>query len=232
MITAVEPFPTSAGTADDDARWAEAARLAERPDTPLPPDQLRRRRRVMWTLLGVVLVACLGAGLLAYLLSDGGGGDGGGGGSDVADWREVLSLVVAGVGLLTMLAGAVSAWRAGVWRTWRTTQPESALTRAQVKELSAEVRGRAPVPPDRLGLARHLAQRLARQRALLPFWSGLVLVQAARFIDAEDLGDLLLPAVSVGCFVLLLVLLIRQSGHGRAFLRRHPAPSGDGAAAS
>jgi hypothetical protein len=230
MITAVEPLTTSAGTADDDARWAEAARLAERPDTPLPPDQLRRRRRLMWTLLGGVLVACLGAGLLAYLLSD--GGDRGGDGSDVATWREVLSLGVAGVGLLTMLAGAVSAWRAGVWRTWRTTQPESVLTRAQVKQLSAEVRGRAPVPPDRIALARHLALRLARQRALLPFWSGFVVLQAARFIEAEDLGDLLFPAVSVGCVVPLLVLLFRQSRDARAFLRRHPAPSGDGATAS
>lgn len=227
MIAAVDDAATSAGTTDDDARWAEAARLAGGSPSPLPTDQVRRRQLRTWVVLGAVLAVAVGVGLLAFAL--GRGDSGTGRGPDVASWRETVGLVVSGTGLVVMVAGAVVAARAGVWGGWLVTRPESALTRAQVRQLHAQVRGRAPVSPQQLPVARDLAGRLVRLRATSPMGAGLVLLQVGQVIGADSWTVLAFSGAAALGFSVARWSVVRQAAAARDFLDRHPlAPARDG----
>jgi hypothetical protein len=110
------------------------------------------------------------------------------------------------------------------------SSPMHVLARRQQKELLAQIRGRSPVQPERLGLTRHLAQLLQAQQLGLLSPAGLLVNFIGLWIATPSTWRL----VTIGIFAPLVlvgaVLLRRQSRQVRRFLAAHPDPSaGSGA---
>jgi hypothetical protein len=59
-------------TDDDEARWAQAQALLDRPLIAVERRWLRRRWVILWSVLAVVLVLPVGVGVLLVVLGDGG----------------------------------------------------------------------------------------------------------------------------------------------------------------
>ena len=133
----------------------------------------------------------------------------------------MLGLVVTSTGLVVEIAGLVLLIRSGRWgQAWRS--PTAVLSRRQLRDLLAQVRGRRPVDPARLPLARDLAERLADQRGSAVILVGVVLINVG--------GALLTPStfriwLTVGVLVLFAVatpFAVRNVRRMRRFLAEHP----------
>ena len=209
------------GTTTDDERWADAQSLLDRAPTPGAEQRLRRHRTVAWSLVAGGLVVAAAVGLLIGVLVS----DDGSSGPDVPAWRDVASLVVVVVGMVVEIVGVVVAVRAGLFRNvWR--QPALVLTRAQRRSLLRQVRGKDPVDPARLPLARGLATQLALQTAMVGVYVGLVVMQIGQAIGSPSTARLAFATGLVVLYVVVLVLLRRQARQAQRFLDQHPEPAG------
>jgi len=97
------------------------------------------------------------------------------------------------------------------------------LSRAQRRALVQQVRGRRPVDPVRLRLARDVAARQVRQQGLPWLLAGLLLDQVGLAIGDPSsfrMGYAVGFAVFYGG---VLLLLRRQRDQMRRFLAAHPA---------
>jgi len=138
-------------------------------------------------------------------------------------WQQVLGIAIAVVGLALEVAGLVAAWRAGWWKDlWR--RPLTVLTRHQRKLLLQMVRGKAPVEPTRLPLARHTAEQLVAQGQLVGIYVGLVLVWIGNAVLDPSTGRFWFTAVLVAGYAALFALLLRQRAAAQRFLGAHPEP--------
>jgi hypothetical protein len=142
---------------------------------------------------------------------------------EVPTWRAVVGFSISGLGLLLMVVALgvqfrtmrpLSAWRG----------PLNVLTREQRKELLRQVRGLAPIEPERIPLGRHLAELLLLQRyAVLPQVGLMVNFVGLWIADPSSwrLGF-------TGFFAVLLAacgfLFRREGARMRRFLDQHPAP--------
>jgi hypothetical protein len=123
-----------------------------------------------------------------------------------------------------MLAALVVQFR-GMWPLSMWRRPIDVLTRRQRKELLRGVRGQAPVAPERLPLARHLAELLLLQRfAVMPQVALGVNFLGLWIADPTDwtLGVICLFAVMLVVYGLYFG---REGVRMRRFLDEHPSGS-------
>jgi hypothetical protein len=202
---------------DDEARWVDARSLLDRAPTVSASHRLRRWRRLRVLLLasGLLVVAALGVVLVVLL----------GGTSapteEAPTWQAAVGFVIAGAGLVLQVIGVGAIWwvarRVQGWRS-----PLVALTRAQRKELLAQVRMERQVEPGRVPLARLLAEQLVGQRAVMASHLGLGICWVGLWIASPTLWR----AMLAGLYGLLVVLgwpfVERDARRGLRFLKAHP----------
>lgn len=221
-IVAVRNTTDRSGTTDDE-RWAAAEAVLDQLARPVERARLRRRWVIIWSVIGVTFVLGAALGLLLVDSADGAQNHDG-----ALLWREVTGIGVLCAGLVVMVAGFVIGFRRGIWRDARLVRPESALTRAQRKQLSAQASGRAPVAADRIPLARHLAERVARQRHLVLMWAGMCMVQVGRLIGASDWFAVATAVPLALSFVVTMLVGRRQVQRAERFLATHPTATPGG----
>ena len=199
----------------DDARWAEALTSLEQGPTPAVRARVRKRRRLIFGIAGPVLLVTV---LLPLLLPDRPDRPGSDDGSSA--W-EVVGLVVMAVAVV-MLATAVFL----LFRTWRGrwVSPLTPLTREQNRTLVAQVRGTAPVVPEHLQLARHVAETMLMQRPVLLLLAGIVV----QLVGLALLNSSWWWAAAAAAYsVIALVgwqMFRRQERAARRFLDEQPEP--------
>ncbi|SDM09338.1 hypothetical protein SAMN05660642_01633 [Geodermatophilus siccatus] len=186
---------------DADARWAEAQALLSGGPDAAAEQRLRRtlRRRVL-----AVLGATLGAGVLVWLVvllaADGGESS-----SPGVPLRQVVTgFALATVGLVVAGVAVVRQVRA-VRRRRVRNGPLFVLAVSQRRELLAQVRGRVPVDPARVGLARRTAEDLQHQRHTVwtnvgpsVLWTGLAVALPSWWRVTAAAAYLLLTVVAGG----------------------------------
>jgi hypothetical protein len=212
MLNGVKPELT-----DDDARWVEAESLLARRPTESAEQRLRRWRR--FRVLFVLGAALLGIalGVVLFVLLDVGTQPK----EEVPTWQVVAGLSIASAGLVLQIFGVVTLLRTnrrlGAWRS-----PLSVLTRPQRKDLLAQVRGRRPVEPARLPIARMLAEQLIAVRMVVVSNLGLGVAAVGQAIAFPTMWRFVL----VGVFALLVAVgwpfVRRDVRRGRHFLGMHP----------
>lgn len=206
-------------TTDDEARWADAESLLD--DAPTESAQLRLRRRERYEMLIVIgavvlgLAVFIGLGVVFH-------GSFGEQPAHVPVWQEVTGLVLMGIGLVVLIAALVvttrSSRRVPAWRS-----PLMVLTRAQRKDLLDQVRGRTPLDPRRIRLARLLALRQVVQGKALLTSLGLGIGFLGQWV-LEPTGYR--AALAVFLLLLLAVFGPLRTGRSRVarrFLAEHPA---------
>ena len=108
-----------------------------------------------------------------------------GGSYDGPLWREITGLVVSFLATVVLACAVVVQWRGNRRRmAWRS--PLVALTSGQRKALMRDVRENADVPPDRLPLARHVAETVAGQRILIVINLGILLIWTGQLIASPS----------------------------------------------
>ena len=210
-------------TADDEARWAEAQSLLDRRPTESAAQRLRRSRRNRWLLIAaLVLVGLAAAVLLALFVLD--DGTDRRRTEDVPTWQVVTGFAISGLGLLFMVVALVVQFR-GLRRVRAWGSPLHVLTLRQRKELLRQVRGRGPDVPERVPLARHLAEVLLAQRLGLPVQAGLLVNFAGLWIVDRETVRLVLVAVFAVLLVVGGVLVQCESRRARRYLVEVPEPA-------
>ena len=147
-----------------------------------------------------------------------------GGSDDGPLWREIAGLVVSALAVVVLAGALVVQWR-GNRRRMAWSSPLVALTRSQRKELWHQVRDDGDVPPERLPLARHLAESIAGQGVVLVLNLGVVLLWTGQLISAPSLWRLGLVAVYGTLTAASAPWILRKQRRARRFLADHPAPS-------
>ncbi len=217
MLPTVAADPTS-----EDARWAEARSLLDRAPTESAERRLRRWRRARALSVAVVLLVSTAVVFVVAVLSRDALEERPS--ADVPSWQAAVGFSIAGAGLLLQLAGVVASVRSTRrLRGW--SSPLAVLTRSQRKELLAYVRGSRPVEPDRVPLARLLAEQLMSQRATLVANVGLGIAFTGQWIASPTQWR----AVLTGVFALVVGVgyrfLQRDARRARRFLDEHsPVP--------
>lgn len=207
-------------TVDDDTRWAEAQSVLDRRATESAQQRLAQRRRLLILAVvgGVVLGAAVSA-LLVVLLHEGIGRSTE---HDVPVWQAVTGFVIAGAGLVVQGFAVVVQWRTNR-RLQAWSSPLLVLSRAQRKELRAQVRGRAPVDADRLPLARHLAERLIAQRLAVGANLGLLVAFIGLWIAEPSWWRAVLALFLALATAAVAPFAERDARRARRFLEEHAA---------
>jgi len=108
---------------------------------------------------------------------------------------------------------------------WRS--PLVALTSGQRKALMHGVRENDDVPPDRLPLARHLAETVAGQRILIVINLGILLIWTGQLIASPSWWRLGLVVLNGAVTAVSAPWILRNERRARRFLADHPAPGDD-----
>jgi hypothetical protein len=201
----------------DADRWAEARSLLDRTPTESAEERLRRWRRLRLSFVLGLAVVGLALGLLVVLVV----GHGTAAETQPPGWQQVAGLGVEALALVVIVIGLVFQLKGNRrLRVW--SNPTSALTRRQRKQLIADVRGGGAVEPGRLPLARYMAELLVHQRTALTSQVGLVVLFAGQWIVSPTRGRLALVVLGVVIWSVSTFFLRRDVGRARAFLQRHP----------
>jgi len=208
-------------TADtDEDRWAEAQSLLDGVPTESADRRLPRARRL--TLLIVAAVVVVSAALALVALAWFGDGLPDGGSDDGPLWRQVAGLVVSGLAVVVLAVVLVVQWRGNRRRrAWRS--PLLVLSRRQRKDLLAQVRGRAEVVPERLPLARHLAETLVDQRIAVALYLGLLLLYSGQLLTLQTSWWTVLGVGYAVAGAVFLPNVVRNARRAQTFLDAHPA---------
>jgi hypothetical protein len=212
--------PARNSLTDDAARWAEAQSILDRTPTGSAEARLRRARRNRWLLIvGFVLVSIAVGILVAALVIDPRPDLH----EDVPVWRSVTGFTISGLALVFMATGLVIQYRR-LWRARAWGSPMYVLTRRQRKELLRQVRGQEPVAPERIPLARHLAELLLLQGLALSVQAALM----ASFVGLWIADGRTYRLVFIGIFAVVLpwagIVFRREHRRARRFLETHPDP--------
>jgi hypothetical protein len=208
---------TSAANGDD---WARAQAVLDR----LPPEAAERRaRRVRLerrlTRLGVAVTAVAVGTLLVLLVVDRDSPPG-----DAPPWRVADGFAVQAIGLVLMIAVHV-AHSGAVRHTRGWGRPMHWLSRREHKELVRQVRGKDPLVPEQLPLARHTAGMVLVQRPPLAAPSAFLLVVVGQYIAMPDTVRFLLAAAMAVAVVAAEVHVRRDVRRTQRFLAENqPAP--------
>lgn len=212
-------LPTVAVDTDDETRWADAESLLG--DAPTESAERRLRR---WEVHQMVIV--IGAVVLGVAVFIGLGvvfqSSPGERSAHVRGWQEVTGLVLMGIGLVVLIAALVvttrSRRRVPMWRS-----PLMVLTRAQRKNLLEQVRGRTPLDPRRIRLARLLAlQQVVQSRALLtPLGLGIGFL--GQWVLEQNGYQAAFAVVLLLLLAAVAPLRLNRALAARRFLAAHPA---------
>ena len=198
-------------------RWAEAQSLLDGVPDESVEQRLRRRRRHLVLAVVAVVLLTTAAVAAAVVLSDGRGHVS----EDVPTWQVVTGFSISGAGLVFQIVGLVIVVRANR-RSRGRFSPLSVLSRAQRKELLAQVRGVRAADPIRTPLARRVAEQLLRQRTIVVINLGLGINFLGQWIAQPEIWR----AAGAGAYLLLLgvslVLVQRDVRRARRFLEAHP----------
>ena len=200
-------------------RWVEARDVLDEVANPSAQRRQRRlRNRLVLLLVGAVVLSGLVAWLIAGLVGTGGHRPD----SGVSTWRNAAATVFDVLSVLVIIGAAGGLIRARQWGSrWRASS--AVLTMSQRRQLFRQVRGRAPVDPQRIPLARELATRLANLRWLLAMYLGIFLGQAGQLFASTHLWHAVFIAVEFVLFLAAGVQVWRDSVRARRFLADHPA---------
>jgi hypothetical protein len=206
--------------ATDEDRWAQAQAVLDGVPTESTDRLLRSARRRRLVVVFSLLLAIPALALFFVLVL---GAEGFSEHVRVPTWRGVVGFSISGVGLLLMVVALVVQFRAmrplSAWRG-----PMNVLTRQQRMELLRQVRGRAPVPPERIPLGRHLAELLLLQRFAVVPQVGFLVNFAGQWIAEPATWRLVL----IGFLALVLgaagIQFRREGVRMRRFLEEHPDP--------
>ena len=202
---------------DDVERWAEAQRILDGLPSETLEARIRQRRRLaVLVAAGLVLLAVgVALAVLAWV----------GGEPATADqepfWQEIAGFVVVTGAFVLVVLGGVTQWRTNR-RLGGMRSPLMVLDRRQQKLLLEELRGVAPLDQAHVGLVRHLAERLAGQRALLLFQQGLLLLSIGQFIGSPSGWRAAMVLVLGAGFAVLVPMVVRNERQARRFLAEHP----------
>jgi hypothetical protein len=214
----------------DDERWADAESILDGDPSEFALSELRRFRRRMryliWSLGGLVVITVAVGVVMAFVFS-GHHPQHAAASTRTPVGQEIAGLATNGVGLVVLVVGLVRYFRSGVWgAAWRS--PAIVLTRAQRRELSAHIRGRAPVPPERVRVARCVAELNAgpRVRTFLTFlFTGLALQLVGQLIGHPSSDRLVYTGTLLLVYVLLGGFVARRWRQIREFLDRTRSPA-------
>jgi hypothetical protein len=96
------------------------------------------------------------------------------------------------------------------------------LTQRPRKDHLAQVRGRRPAAPERLSLARYLAEALLARRPILLLNLGLFTSFVGQWLTLRTIFHLILLVAMAGGVVVTGVLFRRDARKARRFLDEHP----------
>jgi hypothetical protein len=203
----------------DESRWADAESMLAR----LSPEsadarQRRSQRQTSMSRAGLVLVGAAAALSIVVLTR------GSLRASDVPTWQTAAGWVLTVAGLvfeifvITMMARANR-------RLQALSNVLTGLSRAQRRQLRAEVRGQAPVDPAHLSLARALAESLAGQPGSLSVQAGLAVLWVGTWIALPTLGRELLVGAAVVLVGAMWLVALRDASRARRFLAEHGIPA-------
>lgn len=201
---------------DGGARWAEALASLEHGPTPAVRARVTKRRRLVLGIAGSVLLVAVAVPLLLPDRPDEPSAD------DGSTALEVIGLVVMGLAVLLLATAVVR-----LFRTWRGRwiSPLTPLTRQQNRALFAQVRGTAPVDPEHLPLARHVAETMLLQRPVLLLLLGVV-VQLLGLALLNSSWWWAAAAVAYAVIAVAGWRTIRRSERAaRRFLDQYPEPA-------
>jgi hypothetical protein len=205
---------------DDEARWAEAVSVLDRMPTESADRRLRRvRRNRLLAIAAFTLLVLVAAMVVALLVRDLGGEEAD---QDVPTWRAVVGFSLSGLGLVVMVVGLVLVFRRFRGsRGWRS--PLNVLTFRQRRELVHQIRGSAPLVPERVPLIRHQADLLIAHRVTLLPQTGILLNLAGLWVADRSVFRLVVVGLLAVVLLAAAVLGQRDVVHARRFLAAHPA---------
>ncbi len=204
-----------------EARWAEArARLDRLPQVPPHRQAARLRHDRRAARLGAVLVLGTAALAVVLLLVD----PPWRGSGEPTTWRAVTGFTV-GLGGAVLIAGARLARPYG--RRASMPGPLQALDDGQRAALRDQVRGRAPVRPETVGLARLQADWMCEQRTAGALQEASAVVYLGFWTASWLWWAGLLAAVFLALAVTASVPARRDAASAERFLAEHPDPTCD-----
>jgi hypothetical protein len=207
----------------DEQRWAEAESILDGEPTEFAVQELRRRRRrlriLIWSLVGfVVVIVAVSVAVVVFGHHHGHHAAH----SRVPVWQGITGLAFSGAGTVVIVVGLVGYVRSGAWRdAWRS--PALVLTRAQRRELSKQIRGRTPPEPDRVRVARYVAELAAGPRARKYFaflLTGLVLELIGQLITMPSTGRAIYTGGLLVVYAVLVVVAVGRQRLIRTFLEQ------------
>ncbi len=218
-----------AARGEPERRWVQALAILDGGGDPRAQRRSRNRRLVVLLAALVLLTAATAAvGFLLSMHADGPAARH----HDpraVSQVRQVGALAAIVVGLVVEMVGLMrlvrSKHRLPLWRL-----PTLALTSGQRRQLMRQIRGRAPVQPDRLRLLRDLAGRMQGQYQG-PFgpygllFGGLSLLLAGQAVASTKVWMLWLSVPLMGVYPLTMIVMRRDARRAAGFLTQYPEPS-------
>jgi hypothetical protein len=208
----------------DAQRWADAESILDGDPSEFAVHQLSRYRRrlrtLIWSLVAVFLITAV-TGVVVIVVF-GHHHHHATAHTRVPLWQEIAGLIVQGAGLVFLVVGFAGHVRSGGWRdSWRS--PAMVLTWAQRRELSAQIRGRAPLDPDRARVARHVTELAAGPRARRFFaflFTGIVLELIGQMISTPSTGRVIYTGAALVVYAVLVVFAVGRQRQMRAFLEQ------------
>lgn len=203
---------------DDEADWAEADQVLARWQPEPAERRLTRERQDQRLFVASLRLVGLVLALALVLLVVDPPPDPGG---EPPASRAVTGLSVSGAGLLFIIVtAALRVPRRRVPLAW--SSPFRELTMRQRKELLQQVRGRSPVVPERIRLARYSAEEMLGRRGALVIQTGLVVIFLGMWIADRSLVRTVLTLLFVAVFTAAAVQSHRDAVRARRFLDEHP----------
>jgi hypothetical protein len=203
---------------DEEWHWAEAQALLDRVPPEAPHREAARRRydrRAVRFGIGVLATA-VAVGLVVLAVDpppDNG---------NPPTWRVFMGLSVGGLGLALLGVRLARPYGSRLW----LAEPLRPLTRRQRAELLRYVRGRSPVPPERMALARLQAEALLEQRTRLAPQAGLAVVYLGMWTVHRSLFTTVMALAFTALVGTAGVRVVRDAARARRFLDEHPDPRG------
>jgi hypothetical protein len=209
----------------DTQRWADAESILDGSPSEFAVHQLRhyqrRLRTLIWSLAGF-FVLVVAASVVVVVVFGHHHGHHAAARSRAPVWQAIGGLGVTGAGIVVLIVGLVGYFRSGGWRdAWRS--PALVLTRAQRRQLSAQIRGRAPLEPDRVRVARYVTELAAGPRARKFFaflLTGVVLELIGQLISMPGTGRLIYTGVALVVYAGLVAFWIGRQRQMLTFLGR------------
>lgn len=202
------------------ARWAEAQSVLDRAPTESAEQRLRRWRQLRLLVIVAVVLVSVAVAVVVFVVVRGRPSHTR---ADLPTWQMVLGVIIAAAGLIFQCYGVVVLLRRNRrLRAWRS--PMAVLTSAQRKEVRDQVRGKAPIDPDRVPLARDLAERLIAQSIVVVTNAGLAIAFVGQWVLSPSYWRLGMT-IAYGLLLGISWPFVQRDVHrARRFLAEHPDP--------